>query len=61
MKIKVDGKEYTVDFKLPEKFENAISVQFMMDSWIDFNREQERKAKRDLRIKKINEINAKSK
>lgn len=59
MKIKIDNIEYETEFVLPERIDNAISVQFMMDSWRDLIREQEIKEKRALRLKKINEINAK--
>ena len=61
MKIKLDDVEYDIELKLPIKLENELSVSFFLNQWNDLYRDQEITKKRELRLKKINEINAKFK
>lgn len=61
MKIKIDNKEFDIETKLPPRYEDAVSVQMVMDDWLKFIKKEQLKEKRELRIKKLNEINAKQK
>ena len=61
MKFKLDNVEFDVELSLPKELENEMSVSFYVNIWTDHVREQEIKEKRVLRLKKINEINAKFK
>jgi hypothetical protein len=53
----VEGVEFEIETKLPPRYENAVSVQMVLEDWYKLVRDAERKEKRDLRLKKINEIN----
>ena len=57
MKLNIEGVEFEFETKLPPRYENAVSVQMVLDEWCKLVRDSERKEKRELRLKKINEIN----
>lgn len=49
------------EFTLPKELENNISVQNYFNDWKNLLMKEKIKAKKELRLKKINEINAKYK
>lgn len=59
MKIKIDNKEFDIETKLPPRYEDIVSVQMVMDDWLKLIKKQQLKEKRELRVKKLNEINKK--
>jgi len=61
MKLNIEGVEFEIETKLPPRYEYAVSIQMVLDDWCKLIRDSERKEKRELRLKKINEINAKHK
>ena len=61
MKLNINGVEFEIETKLPPRYENTVSVQMVLDDWCKLVRDSERKVKREERLKKINEINAKYK
>jgi hypothetical protein len=61
MKLNIEGVEFEIKTKLPPKYENEVSVQMVLDEWYKLVKDTKIKEKRELRLKKINEINAKYK
>ena len=61
MKLNIEGVEFEIETKLPPKYENEVSVQMVLDEWYKLVKDTKIKEKRELRLKKINEINAKYK
>lgn len=59
MKIKIDNKEFDIETKLPPRYEDVVSVQMVMEDWLKLIKKQQLKEKRELRVKKLNEINKK--
>jgi len=59
MKINLDNVEYDCEFILPE-FKNVDSIDRIFSDWSYRINKQNIIEKRELRIKKLNEINAKS-
>ena len=61
MKIKIDNKEFDIETKLPPRYEDAVSVQMVMKDWLKLIKDQQLREKRELRVKKLNEINDRQK
>lgn len=57
MKIKKDGVEYEVVFKLPDDAPKTASN--MLNEWANLVKKEELKKKRMLRLKKLKKINKK--
>lgn len=55
MKIKKDGEEYEVVFKLPVS--NGSVVITALNEWTRLVKEDKLKKKREIRLKKLNRIN----
>jgi hypothetical protein len=57
MKLNISDIEFDIETKLPPRYEDTVSVQRALDDWYKLWLNSKRKQKRELRLKKINDIN----